>query len=283
MSNYVALGGVILTSDDGVDGARVVTNLVGWDDAPAARTGLQSRMQQDGAWDASGTSSERVIDISGRVHQATPTAAYAMQRQLAALRPQSVQEFVVVHDWIGSLSATVRITAGVKVVWVGDRSFSYDLQATAPDPAKYGPATFGTVSLSSATPGAGLVYPEAYPLNYGLPAGTTAGAITVGNAGTQTYWPRLRIDGPVTNPVVKLVESGAWVRYGATLVAGQWLDFDLGLRRVLLQGQVSVRASVSFYGDWLAVQPGGGSITWVADNADPAAKLSVWGREGAYQ
>jgi len=45
---------------------------------------------------------------------------------------------------------------------------------------------------------------------------------------------------------------------------------------------VSVRQSVTFYGDWLSVQPGGGSITWTADSADPAAKLSVWGREGAW-
>lgn len=283
MSNYVTLGGVVLTSDDGFDGTSVVTNMAGWDDAPAARPGLQARMQQDGAWDASGTSAERVIDISGRVHQATPVAAYAIQRKLAALRPQSAQQLVVVHDSIGSLTSMVRITAGVKVGWVGDRTFSFDLQVTAPDPVKYGPARFGTVSLSSATPGAGLVYPEVYPLNYGLPGGTTPGAIAVGNVGTQQYWPRLRIDGPVANPIVRLVESGAWVSYRTSLTAGQWLDFDMANRRVLLQGQVSVRSSVSFYGDWLAVQPGGGSITWTADNADPIAKLSVWSFEGAYQ
>jgi len=54
MSNAVTIGGVILTSDDGTDDMRVVTTLVGWDDAPAARTSLQPRMQQDGASGCSG-------------------------------------------------------------------------------------------------------------------------------------------------------------------------------------------------------------------------------------
>jgi hypothetical protein len=103
----------------------------------------------------------------------------------------------------------------------------------------------------------------------------------VANAGTAPYWPRLRVDGPVTNPVVTLVESGAWVRFTGSLLAGQWLDLDMVNRRVLLQGQVSVRQNVSSSGDWLSVPPGGGSVTWSADTADPAALLSVWGYEMA--
>jgi len=153
---------------------------------------------------------------------------------------------------------------------------------TAPDPLKYGPPTYGTATLSTATPGAGKIYPVAYPVDYGIPPGVTPGAASVANAGTAAYWPRLRILGPVTNPVVTLVESGAWVRYTGSLLAGQWLDLDMANRRVLLQGQVSVRQNVSSAGDWLSVPPGGGSVTWSADGADPAALLSVWGYEGSY-
>jgi len=282
MSNAVTIGGVVLTSDDGADGMRVVTTLVGWDDAPAARTSLQPRMQQDGAWDAAGTSSERVVDITGRVHAATPGEAYAAQRQLAALRPQAVYELLVDNDAIGPLTVMARITSAVKTVWYGDRSFSYDLQVTAPDPLKYGARSFATAGLSSDTPGAGLLYPLAYPVDYGIPPGVTPGAVRVANAGTTQYWPTLRIDGATTNPVATMVETGAWLRYGAVLASGQWLDIDLANRRVLLQGQVSVRHHVTFGGDWLSVQPGGGSITWTADVADSAAQLSVWGREGAW-
>ncbi len=83
-------------------------------------------------------------------------------------------------------------------------------------------------------------------------------------------------------PVVSLVETGDWIRYGGDVLAGQWLDVDCGNRRVLLSGQVSVRQRVSSSGSWLAVPPGGGSVSWTADAADPGASLGVWAYEGAW-
>jgi hypothetical protein len=213
------------------------------------------------------------------VQERTPQAAYAVLRAMQALTPQAVHELAVDDDAIGSLSAMARVTVGVKPVWNGDTDFEYTLTVTAPDPLKYGPPTYGYATLSTSTPGAGKVYPVAYPVDYGIAPGVTPGAVSVANAGSAAYWPRLRILGPVTNPVVTLVESGAWVRFTGSLLAGQFLDLDMANRRVLLQGKVSVRQNVSSSGDWLAVSPGGGSVTWTADTADPAALLSVWAYE----
>jgi hypothetical protein len=277
----VSIGGILLDVNDGTS-LRVVEDLPGWDDAPDVRNGLQPKAQQDGAWDGSGSSEARTVGIAGLVREATTQAAYAVLYQLAALRPQFVHELVVVNDAIGSLSAMTRVTVSVKPGWIDDCSFEYTLTVTAPDPLKYGPPTYATATLSTATPGAGKVYPVAYPVDYGIAPGVTPGAVSVANDGTAAYWPRLRILGPVTNPVVTLVESGAWVRYTGSLLAGQWLDLDMANRRVLLQGQVSVRQLVSSAGDWLAVPPGGGSVTWSADTADPAALLSVWSYEGSW-
>jgi hypothetical protein len=204
-----------------------------------------------------------------------------VQQQLAALRPQQVVEFIVANSSIGTLSAMVRVTVGVKPAWIGDTAFEYTMTVTAPDPLKYGPPTYGWANLSTSTPGAGRIWPRAWPTDWGIPAGVTPGAVAVANAGTAAYWPRLRVDGPSPNPTVSMVETGAWVRYGGTLLAGQWLDFDMANRRVLLQGQVSVRQLVSSSGDWLAVPVGGGSVAWTDDGGDPAAKLSVWGYEMA--
>ena len=108
--------------------------------------------------------------------------------------------------------------------------------------------------------------------------------MAVANGGTAAYWPRLRILGPVTNPVVTLVESGAWVRINGTIPAGQYVDINAPqVRNVLLHGDVSIRHwPVTWSGDWLAVPPGGGSVTWSADTADPAALLSVWSYEGSW-
>ena len=279
--NVVTLGGVLLDVDDGTS-FRVVGDIPGWDAAPAIRNGLTSKAQQDGVWDGTGFDDARVVTVPGFVQEATPQAAYAVLRALAALRPQSIQELVVVNAAIGSLSALTRVTVGVKPVWYGDCAFEYTLTVTAPDPLKYGPATYGTATLSASTPGAGRVWPRVWPTDWGIPAGVTPGAVAVANAGSAAYWPRLRIDGPSLNPTVSMVETGAWVRYNGELLAGQWLDLDMANRRVLLNGQVSVRQFVTSSGDWLAVPPGGASITWTDDSGSAVALLSMWGSEGAY-
>jgi hypothetical protein len=156
---------------------------------------------------------------------------------------------------------------------------------TACDPLLYGPQVFAQTSLAATSAGTGLVYPLAYPLDYGVPAGVTPGAITVANSGTASYFPRLRIDGPVTNPVVSLVETGDQIRFRGTIAAGQHLDINWGTpRRVTLgDNAVNQRHKVSYTGNWLAVPVGGGSISYTADDADPAALLSVWSYEGAWE
>jgi len=280
--NVVTLGGVVLDAGAAQSSRVVLGGLPGWDDAADIRNPLPAKSQQDGAWDSTGFSDARVVTVSGSVREATPQAAYAVFQSLAALRPQSVQELIVTNTAIGPLSALVRVTVGVAPVWDGDCAFTYTLTVTAPDQLKYGPATYGSATLSAATPGAGKVYPLAYPIDYGVAPGTTLGAVTVPNGGLAAYWPRLRIDGPSVNPTVVMVESGAWVRFNGTLLAGQWLDIDLAARLVLLNGRVSVRQSISFSGDWLAVPAGGGSITWTDDSGSAIALLSVWGSLGVY-
>jgi len=281
MTNTCTLGGLLLDIEDGIS-HRAVTDMTGWDNAAGIRPGSIPKSQQDGSWDGTGLNAERVIDLAGFVEEATPAVAHQTRQQLAALRPNQLQELVVDSTSIGTLSAWTRVTIGAKVTWFGETAFEWTLQVVAPDPLKYGAPTFGTATLSTATPGAGRVYPLAYPLSYGIAPGTTPGAVSVANTGTASYWPRLRIDGPVLNPVVTVVETGAWVRYNGSLVAGQWLDLDMAARSVLLQGQVSVRNAVSWGGDWLSVPPGGGSVVWTADTSDPAALLSVWGYSGAW-
>ena len=281
--NVVSVGGILLDVDSG-GSFRSVADLAGWDDAPGVRSGLLTKAQQDGDWDATGFSDARVVTITGTVAEGSAQDAYTVAQQFAALRPQQVVEVVVVNATIGTLSAMVRVTVGVKPAWIGDTAFEYTMTVTAPDPLKYGPPTYGYATLSTSTPGAGRIWPRAWPTDWGIPAGVTPGAVAVANAGTAPYWPRLRIDGPAVNPVVTMVETGAWVRLNGTVLAGQWVDINAPkIRNVLLQGQVSIRHwPVTYSGDWLAVPVGGGSVAWTDDGGDPAAKLSVWGVEGAW-
>lgn len=268
-------------SDIDTDGLRVTTDVSGWTDGPEIASAISSRPQQDGAFDATGYTGARVIGVEGVVKAPSHDAAVAVADTLTALRGRTPYEFAVT-DSVGTRFAMVRVTVGAVITWLRPETFRYVLQVKAPDPLKYGAPSFMATDLAAASPGTGWVWPAVFPVDWGVPPGSTPGAISLANAGTVAYWPRLRLRGPVTNPVVSLLETGAWIRYGGTIPGGQWIDVDLAGRKVLLNGEVSKRQFVTSSGDWLAVPPGGGSVSWVADSADPAALLSVWGYEGAW-
>jgi hypothetical protein len=279
--NVVSVGDFVADVDS-PNGFRIVTKLTGWEDSAPVRPSGEPKSQQDGDWDATPFLGSRIVGIEGAVAQDSPAAALEVADELTGLQVGQVHIFTVDNEAIGPRSAAVRIEVGAVLEWLDDMAFTYTMQVKAPDPLKYGPETFASTSLAGAAGGTGLLYPLAYPLDYGVPPGVTPGAITLGNAGTAAYWPRLRIDGPVPNPSVSMVETGDSLRYNGTLAAGQWLDIDTANRRVLLNGQVSMRHLVSVTGRWLGVPVGGGSLTWTADAADPAATLSAWGYEGAW-
>lgn len=277
--NRVAIGGFVADNND--TDFRVTAKVTGWG-TPPVRLTVDDRAQQDGGWDSTPLYSSRAVTIEGAVVQPSSAAAQTVADTLCALPLGSLLELVVVNDDVGTRSSWVRVEVGADPEWVTPTRFNYALQLRAPDPVKYGPIRFAATVLSSATPGAGLVFPLAYPLDYGVAPGTTPGVVSVPNVGTTSYFPRVRIDGPVTNPAVTLAETGDQVRFSGTVGAGQWLDIDTRQRRVLLNGLVSQRHKVSFTGAWLAVPRGGGSLSWTADTADPVASLSVWAYEGAW-
>ena len=284
--NRVAVGGFVADVDSSGD-FRIVTKLTGWEDSAPVRASGEPKSQQDGDWDAAPFLGSRVVGIEGAVSQDSPAAALAVADELTGLQVGQVYTFTVDNEAIGPRSAAVRIEVGAVLEWLDDLAFTYTMQVKAADPRKYGPETFASTPLSNAAGGTGLLYPLAFPLDYGVAPGVTPGAITLSNAGTAAYWPRLRIDGPVPNPTVTLVETGDTLRFNGTVAAGQWLDIDTANRRVLLRGSqdspgVSQRHLVSASGRWLAIPVGGGSLRWTADAADPAASLSAWGYEGAW-
>jgi hypothetical protein len=277
--NKISVGGLALDMDGSA--SRIVTNLTGWYAAPR-RLGMEAKAQQDGDWDAVSSAGSRTLGIEAFAEEAGEAEAQAFARDLAALGSAGLLQVVVDNAATGPLSSWARVEVGADPEWIDACSFTYTMQLRSPDPLLYGPETFASTTLASSAGGTGLTYPLTYLLDYGVPPGVTPGAITLSNAGTAAYWPRLRIDGPVPNPSVSMVETGDSLRYNGTLAAGQWLDIDTANRRVLLNGQVSVRHLVSVTGRWLGVPVGGGSLTWTADAADPAATLSAWAHESAW-
>lgn len=284
MTQYhaVTLAGFSLTGTDAAGVRWTVEGLPGWFGAPSMRTDRPPRAQQSGSWDGKGHADERIITLHGKMFALSTPAMERAARELDAVLADGGAGRLEVSSEFGTLSALVRLDVAPDVTPLSSTIASWSLTVAASDPLLYGSPVFRQAFLAGTAPGDGLTYPLTYPLDYGVPPGVTPGAVELPNEGTAAYWPRLRIDGPVPNPVVTNVTTGAWVRYNGTVPAGQWVDFDLAARRVLLRGQVSVRRLVSSSGDWLAVPRGGASLAWTADAADPAALLSVWGYEGAW-
>lgn len=265
-----------------------VSRLTGWEGSASVRAEFENKAQQNGAWPSTPYYGPRVMQLAGDIEQASRVEAMAILDEINAI-PLAYPVLMLVDDPnVGVRQAMVQRSSEVAEEWRSPVRFSYTVSLTAVDPLKYGPEAFAQTTLAATGGGAGLVYPLAYPLDYGLAPGVTPGAITVANAGTASYFPRLRIDGGtlgVTNPVVSLVETGDFIRFNGTVGPGQHLDINWGLPRRVTIGDnpVSMRHKVTYSGNWLAVPVGGGSIAYSADDADPAAVLSVWSYEGAWE
>lgn len=285
MTTTVVFDGFPLTGATPAGGkAKIVgpEGLDGWFNK-SLRRDRQEKAQQDGAWDSTGNANSLPVVLRGQIVYPDAATAAAERRQLLALGGRSTAPLEVT-DAAGYGSRMVE-TDALSVPPTTDRIVTFAFTLTATDPLLYGAESFAQTNLSASAGGVGRVWPRVWPTDWGVPPGVTPGAVTVANDGTASYFPRLRVDGPVTNPVVGLVETGDTVRFNGAIAAGQHLDINWGVpRRVTLgDNPVSMRHKVTYTGNWLAVPVGGGSVTFTADDADPAATLSVWSYEGAWE
>lgn len=144
------------------------------------------------------------------------------------------------------------------------------------DPTIYS-GTEHQVVLGLPSTSGGLTLPATAPLT--VPAVVTAGRATITNAGTKTAGLRLRVDGPVMEPRVSLLDATgtATLRLYLDLDAGQWLDADTAARTVYLNGTASRRGQAA--GGWPVLQAGVGELAFDAAAYDPAAQLTVTWRD----
>jgi hypothetical protein len=283
MTSTVTLDGFPLTGTTDRGGRIRVTSDMSWY-AKSLNRNRQPKAQQDGSWPSMGSSNSPVHTIAGIAVYTNAASAKADARQMLTLCGRgSTAELTVTDDLL--IGTRFVELDDVAVVPVRDTMLSFTFVVTAPDPLLYGPAVFGSTTLASSAGGTGRVWPRVWPTDWGVPPGVTPGAIVVANGGTASYFPRLRVNGPVTNPVITLVETGDVVRFNGFVAAGQHLDINWGVPRRVTIGDnpVSVRQKVTSIGNFLAVPVGGGNLSYSADDANPAATLDVWSYEGAWE
>lgn len=90
----------------------------------------------------------------------------------------------------------------------------------------------------------------------------TSGRLTAVNDGASPAFPVLRIDGPVANPAIEQVNTGAILTLDATLQAGEYLLIDTRTRAVLLMGTSPRRSWVRAGSLWPLLQPGSNELAY---------------------
>ncbi len=256
------------TDSDDVD--WVVSSEEGWTSSPDLRSDIADLPGADGGSDAASLYSARHIVLSGTA--VAPDAATMAATRLkfsSTLEASRGGTLTCVENGV-ALSALVRLTGPVRIAQNGAYGFDFQLQLTAPDPRKYADAVESSVGLPLAP--AGLVFPLAFPLDFGTASG---GSVAVENVGTVKTWPVLRITGRAVNPRVTNPVTGDELRLAMTVEAGQYVDIDTAARTVLLQGTASRRAMASVSGEWLPIAPGSASLKFGADVYDASALLTV--------
>lgn len=277
-----SVDGVLLTGVDGFGCLWTVEGLQGWYAGGAVRADSSARTGQSGDWLGQPSRAGRVVTLRGKVQCPDAASKELAGRRLSAVLASGQPGTLVGDSPAGFLSSTVVLNDEPLFESWSSNIATWQLTVASDDPHLYGLDWIGQTTLAATAPGAGQTWPQTWPQDWGVAPGVTPGAVSVPNAGTVSYHPRLRVDGPVSGFAVTLLESGASVRYRGSVAAGQWLDIDCRDRTVLLNGLVSHRHLTSFTGDWLAVPPGGGTVSWSANSFGDGHLLSVLGYEGAW-
>ncbi|MFD3456832.1 hypothetical protein ACFWVC_32235 [Streptomyces sp. NPDC058691] len=103
------------------------------------------------------------------------------------------------------------------------------------------------------------------------------------NNGDKAGWPSVRIDGPVTNPKVWVVETGRYLQLQITLGAGEWIDIDTrpGTRWVLRNGSGNAATALTSGSrmDLFQIPPKRSEIRWTATDYTNTCRLTLSWRD----
>jgi hypothetical protein len=168
-------------------------------------------------------------------------------------------DFTTKDAW-GRISQTFVATSGSHVFRILNRS-----TAVLGDDRAYwegGMVTVGS-DLEPFIAAGGLTFPVTFPVTF---SSTTVSDVTVLNVGNFSTQPTFTITGPITNPKVLLVETGAYVQVNLTLALADVLTIDVANRRVLL-GTASRAYALAVGSTWPVIRPGTNTLRLSGDIA----------------
>lgn len=253
MYDEVTLSGLPLI---GADDSGIVWGLHtvdGWG-SPTGTLTLQQRARQHGAWAGDSFLAARPLVLSGEA--LLPSSGLGRSAQDTLIEAASLDETTLaVTEGSETRSLVVRRDGEVIISWspLRDLLFDWSVQLVAPDPRKRGTALTGSTGLPSSS--GGLTIPFTIP--FSIDATVVSGQVALTNPGNIAGPVTLRIDGPITAPVVTHVSSGKSLVFASSLVLGEgeFVLVDMERREVLAQG-IEPRNGWVVRREWSAFESG---------------------------
>lgn len=269
----VDLGGLNLSGVDPTTRAVFQTlALDGWSGSPASTLTVDQRSGASGGWASPNpVMRSRTYGLSGIVTHCDP------ERVSAALD--------ILNDAVALDAVKMTVGEGDRRRWsmvqrqdeilVDDsdpQCAKWSVQLVAADPFKYDDPFVVSTAVPSTT--GGLAIPTDVP--FAITSTVATGSCSALNPGNATGPVRMRIDGPITGPVITHIGSGLALVFAAslTIAAGEWLDIDMQRRTVLANGTASRNGWVTSRG-WSGFEKGPNTWSLAAVASSPGALLTV--------
>ncbi|MFI7691797.1 phage distal tail protein [Nonomuraea sp. NPDC049655] len=240
-------------------GVRVLLPVQGWLSTPQTDNLNEARPNRHGAWAARKLAQQRIVTLQLQVDSAAdPTQVDALIDQIAAVTgfPDDEAELPLVVKGYGAPTLAYGQVIERSIDMDGDYNVglpTVSLLIACSDPRRYGLERPGvTVPLSTGT---------------GL-----------GNNGNIATHPLIRIEGPVTNPVLTNETSDRTLQLAITLTAGQTLEIDTDGGTITLAGvsKMSALTGSSVPVQDFVLGPGSNTILYTATSGGGEGADFFW-------
>ncbi|MGW5673933.1 phage distal tail protein [Streptomyces sp. NPDC003860] len=258
--------------------------LTGWEELPQLDSGTVPRADAHGAYPGALLAQARTIGLDGLIIRAPRDSIGAAVGALAAGTVPATDELPLVAwlDERGPLLAFARATRRAIPTTLGYRVGTITgaaLEFVATDPRRYGLDVHeGTTTLPAPEPG--LVWPLAWPLDFGTPGAT--GTVTAVNRGDAAAHPVITFHGPVDAPSLTNLSTGAVLEYDLPLAAGDILTVDTYAGTVTLGGasRLYTATARSVPEQTFVIAPGETALAYrAAPTSPPTASVTVRHRD----
>ena len=223
---------VVVITGDGVFEGCTYDKLEGWYGVDNVDLALVTRPNAPGAFAPVQTFPDaKAISIEGQYFGASRADGLAMRETLSMLYNDGRPVLMTVADDLRQTSREV-LVASVLFPWTIHPEFKFTIDMTAADPRRYGVETSAGTTL--AAPGTGLVWPVAWPVDWGT-IGVNS-EITIANPGNTATISRFVVSGGEMPDGFAIVNTttGERLTYLGPVTAGATITLDTATRTALI-------------------------------------------------